>query len=279
MKLECDYCAKNAAVLYCEPDSANLCLLCDREIHSANSLSLKHVRIPRFGISNPNSEPKTAIDGCPSAVELAPIWGINDLVVPCLGDDEKDAVLKQLVKLSKWDLDERETGSEVGPGTPSLEAVDASELFLQNIPFTSMLMNNDGEDSFFDDEDFPWEFDPDCHSSQVWDGEWGRPEDECEMQYSPILRGSQSKDDDRNQTMDCEAFETVDNCSVPFVGPSSDTMVKPETFDGDQNFQLMEWPFLRKPLSKDDMDQLAENRGKAMIRYKEKKKTRRQLLT
>lgn len=76
--------------------------------------------------------------------------------------------------------------------------------------------------------------------------------------------------------MDIEPYTSVENCSVPFVGPSSDTLVKPETFDGELNFQLMEWPIWRQSLSKDDIEQLAENRGKAMLRYKEKKKTRRQ---
>ncbi|XP_056688403.1 zinc finger protein CONSTANS-LIKE 14-like [Spinacia oleracea] len=170
MKLEeCDYCSINAAVLYCEADSANLCLLCDREIHSANSLSLKHLRIPRFGTPDPNSEAKSSIDGLPSAIELAPIWGISDLVVPCLGDDEKDAVFRQLVKLSKWDLEERENdySSEFGPGTPSLDTGDGSEMLMHNMPFTSLLMK-EGERSFAEDRDFLWDFEPDYQPPQVY---------------------------------------------------------------------------------------------------------------
>ncbi|KMT06874.1 hypothetical protein BVRB_6g152140 [Beta vulgaris subsp. vulgaris] len=293
MKLECDYCCKNAAVLYCEADSANLCLLCDRDIHSANSLSLKHIRIPRFGISNPNSEPKSAIDGCPSASELAPFWGINDLVVPCLGDDEKDAVIQQLVKLSKWDLEEREYSSEIGPGTPSLDAGegDGSELLFQNTNFTSLLMK-EGETVSVEDRDFMWDFDADYQPPQEWDGQCGRPfdldleesscasprvsGDVCEMQCSNILEGSESRDDGGNQTVDNDIFVTLENCSVPSIGLSSDAeMIKPEAIDGEQNFQVMEWPYWRKPLGNTDMEQLAENRGKAMLRYKEKKKTRR----
>lgn len=42
----CDYCSEATALLYCRADSAKLCLLCDREIHSANQLFSKHTRLP-----------------------------------------------------------------------------------------------------------------------------------------------------------------------------------------------------------------------------------------
>ncbi|KAJ1392902.1 CCT domain [Sesbania bispinosa] len=44
MPLPCDYCDSKSAVLYCRADSAKLCLVCDQHVHSANALSLKHVR-------------------------------------------------------------------------------------------------------------------------------------------------------------------------------------------------------------------------------------------
>ncbi|KAK1282909.1 Zinc finger protein CONSTANS-LIKE 14 [Acorus calamus] len=40
----CDFCSASNAVLYCRADKARLCLTCDRHVHSANALSLKHVR-------------------------------------------------------------------------------------------------------------------------------------------------------------------------------------------------------------------------------------------
>ncbi|CAH9112527.1 unnamed protein product [Cuscuta europaea] len=40
----CDFCCSALAVLYCRPDSANLCLGCDREVHSTNPLFTKHTR-------------------------------------------------------------------------------------------------------------------------------------------------------------------------------------------------------------------------------------------
>ncbi|KAE8723122.1 Detected protein of unknown function [Hibiscus syriacus] len=44
MLLLCHFCNSKPAVLYCSADSASLCLFCDQQVHSANSLSLKHVR-------------------------------------------------------------------------------------------------------------------------------------------------------------------------------------------------------------------------------------------
>lgn len=44
MTFPCDYCDSKSAVLYCRADSARLCLVCDQHVHSANALSLKHVR-------------------------------------------------------------------------------------------------------------------------------------------------------------------------------------------------------------------------------------------
>ncbi|XP_075523941.1 zinc finger protein CONSTANS-LIKE 15-like isoform X2 [Primulina tabacum] len=44
MVVACDFCGDRAAILYCRADSAKLCLPCDRQIHSANALSKKHLR-------------------------------------------------------------------------------------------------------------------------------------------------------------------------------------------------------------------------------------------
>ena len=44
MLLPCDFCDSNVAVLYCRVDLAKLCFYCDQHVHSANALSIKHVR-------------------------------------------------------------------------------------------------------------------------------------------------------------------------------------------------------------------------------------------
>lgn len=40
----CDFCGAVRAVVYCDSDRARLCLQCDDFVHSANYLSLKHIR-------------------------------------------------------------------------------------------------------------------------------------------------------------------------------------------------------------------------------------------
>ncbi|CAN6485526.1 unnamed protein product [Victoria cruziana] len=40
----CDHCNEEGAVLFCRADSARLCLVCDRHVHTANPLSRKHLR-------------------------------------------------------------------------------------------------------------------------------------------------------------------------------------------------------------------------------------------
>ncbi|KAK7396847.1 hypothetical protein VNO78_18008 [Psophocarpus tetragonolobus] len=40
----CDYCGHSTALVYCRADSAKLCFSCDREVHSTNQLFSKHTR-------------------------------------------------------------------------------------------------------------------------------------------------------------------------------------------------------------------------------------------
>lgn len=40
----CEFCGVVRAVVYCKSDSARLCLQCDGRVHSANSLSRRHLR-------------------------------------------------------------------------------------------------------------------------------------------------------------------------------------------------------------------------------------------
>ncbi|OAY42512.1 zinc finger protein CONSTANS-LIKE 15 [Manihot esculenta] len=105
----CDFCSDQVAVLYCRADSAKLCLFCDQHVHSANLLSRKHLRSQIC--DNCSSEPVSVrcetdnlvlcrecdwdahgscsvsashyripiegFSGCPSALELASIWGFD----------------------------------------------------------------------------------------------------------------------------------------------------------------------------------------------------------
>ncbi|EPS63521.1 hypothetical protein M569_11262, partial [Genlisea aurea] len=40
----CDFCSEERSLVYCRSDSACLCLSCDRNVHSANTLSKRHSR-------------------------------------------------------------------------------------------------------------------------------------------------------------------------------------------------------------------------------------------
>ncbi|XVF13854.1 hypothetical protein REPUB_Repub09cG0004900 [Reevesia pubescens] len=106
----CDFCNSKPAVLYCRADSAKLCLFCDQQVHSANALSLKHVRSQicdgcknkpaSFLCSNDNlmlcqdcdwnshssncsvsplhqRSPVEGFSGCPSVAELASLFGFD----------------------------------------------------------------------------------------------------------------------------------------------------------------------------------------------------------
>ncbi|KAG9448506.1 hypothetical protein H6P81_008471 [Aristolochia fimbriata] len=106
MGLLCDYCGEQRSMVYCRPDSACLCLSCDRIVHSANALAKRHSRT--LICDRCNSQPAAArcIDekislcqncdwnghggsavasghkkhaincysGCPSSSELSRIW-------------------------------------------------------------------------------------------------------------------------------------------------------------------------------------------------------------
>ncbi|KAL8152236.1 hypothetical protein V2J09_009996 [Rumex salicifolius] len=102
----CDFCGMQRSMVYCQSDSAYLCLSCDRNVHSANALSKRHSRSlvcercnsqPAFvrcveeklslckncdwreHSTSPSSSSHTkqlirSYTGCPSAEELSAIW-------------------------------------------------------------------------------------------------------------------------------------------------------------------------------------------------------------
>ncbi|KAJ0233754.1 Zinc finger protein CONSTANS-LIKE 15 [Hirschfeldia incana] len=109
-RVPCDFCNDRTAVLFCRADAAKLCLPCDHHVHTANLLSKKHVRSQIC--DNCGNEPvsvrcftdslvlcqecdwdvhgscssvsdahvRSAVEGftgCPSALELADLWGID----------------------------------------------------------------------------------------------------------------------------------------------------------------------------------------------------------
>lgn len=106
MKPTCDFCSEVPSTVFCRADAARLCLSCDRHVHAANALSRRHfrtllcdvcssqpaaVRCPTDNISlcrqcdwnaygSASQHKRRTIDfftGCPSASELACLWGYD----------------------------------------------------------------------------------------------------------------------------------------------------------------------------------------------------------
>ncbi|GAQ86259.1 hypothetical protein KFL_002790070, partial [Klebsormidium nitens] len=106
MEVPCEYCGARKATVFCRADNAKLCLSCDRSVHEANALSLRHERTllcdacgnapASFRCSEENlslclecdASSHSAVPashhkrvkfdfftGCPSANELAVLWG------------------------------------------------------------------------------------------------------------------------------------------------------------------------------------------------------------
>ncbi|KAH9292314.1 hypothetical protein KI387_042500 [Taxus chinensis] len=100
----CDFCGEEKAVLYCEADASKLCLCCDNEVHSANSLSKRHFRAQlcdacrnerasircctddillckecdhRHAAAKHERQAADEFDGCPSAIQLACKFGLD----------------------------------------------------------------------------------------------------------------------------------------------------------------------------------------------------------
>ncbi|XP_066332424.1 zinc finger protein CONSTANS-LIKE 9-like isoform X1 [Miscanthus floridulus] len=102
----CDFCGKQRSMIYCRSDAASLCLLCDRNVHSANALSRRHTRTllcdrcgsqpasvrclednaslcqncdwnghdAASGASGHKRQAINCYSGCPSSAELSRIW-------------------------------------------------------------------------------------------------------------------------------------------------------------------------------------------------------------
>lgn len=61
MKIQCDVCEKEKAIVFCPADEAALCHGCDCSIHLANKLATKHAR---FSVHYPSSKESPLCDIC-----------------------------------------------------------------------------------------------------------------------------------------------------------------------------------------------------------------------
>ncbi|KAL0698770.1 hypothetical protein Bca4012_054892 [Brassica carinata] len=140
-RVPCDFCNERAAVLFCRADAAKLCLPCDHHVHTANLLSKKHVRsqicdscgnepvsvrcftddlvlcqecdwdVHGSCSSVSDAHVRSVVEGfagCPSALELAALWGIDLEGVK----EEKEAPMTMMESFG-MELDSWISGSDV----------------------------------------------------------------------------------------------------------------------------------------------------------------------
>ncbi|GLJ15783.1 hypothetical protein SUGI_0260010 [Cryptomeria japonica] len=93
-RMRCELCSKESA-LRCEADCANLCWECDAQVHSANFLVARHLRIVLC--CRCHGQTRKAICGaCPQA-EFSLCRACSEL-----GDSKQNADMKVLSVLKRW---------------------------------------------------------------------------------------------------------------------------------------------------------------------------------
>ncbi|XP_038996854.1 B-box zinc finger protein 19-like isoform X2 [Hibiscus syriacus] len=58
MRILCDACESDPAIVFCAADEAALCRACDEKVHMCNKLASRHVRV---GLANPSDVPRCDI--------------------------------------------------------------------------------------------------------------------------------------------------------------------------------------------------------------------------
>ncbi|CBI38177.3 unnamed protein product, partial [Vitis vinifera] len=104
-----------------------------------------------------------------------------------------------------------------------------------------------------------------------------------DINYSMTHEDITSFNNNSNNPTASQGAATSESNNLPIARPSSGSaFAKPKSFSGSKDIELTEQSILMRGESgrtaattKVDLEQLAQNRGNAMLRYKEKKKTRR----
>ncbi|PWA87743.1 B-box type zinc finger protein with CCT domain-containing protein [Artemisia annua] len=299
----CDFCNNRPAVLYCKADSAKLCLFCDNSVHSANALSLKHIRSQIcynccndaahvscltenlllcascdgdfHGDSSASSYHErcsvSEIIGCPSVIELAKNLGFDvkkvlknevfvgmkvlRILMLCLcwmrGIVVVVGVMMRWMRFRKssgerkrvdriWDFNlGRSRTCEAGRDNPGFAINNCTDL-VEDASFTTMEVLK-------------------------------------EMDAINISFGTPSQN--KMHMSGCTSTMESDNRLA--IVPSSETqMIDINRSNSSIDGQMMEQFYINQGMEvpaapKVDPQQLAQNRCNAMLRYKEKKKTRR----
>lgn len=158
MEKVCEFCMALRPAVYCQADSALLCLACDLKVHSANALSNRHLRSPLCDScqacpalvrcddhrmymcrtcdrclhrsSSPSSHKNHAIGsytGCPSAGELAALWDLD------LGDLGDASGSSQIVSSQEFGGMPDEGMSSQQPNKVELSSIISRYLLLSSV--------------------------------------------------------------------------------------------------------------------------------------------------
>ncbi|RZC60533.1 hypothetical protein C5167_022279 [Papaver somniferum] len=216
------------------------------------------------------------------------------------GDDE----------FSNEDWKKGDNDSSNGVNDETMDGINDS--LQQQIPFTSLLMlpvRSDVKGSAANNEDNFWDCMPQSEqSSQIWDFNLGRSRGNEERNQREVEYGTNEPEylmESYSKFIRQPSFTTSAMLDEPYSGnyssmlednesqianqrlttSGSNNISKTTQFSGSivpksESCSYMEQPFLVKggivrATTKADMELLAQNRGSAMLRYKEKKKTRR----
>ncbi|KAJ4711474.1 Zinc finger protein [Melia azedarach] len=357
----CDFCSEQIAVLYCRADSAKLCLFCDQHVHSANLLSKKHLRSQIC--DNCSNEPVSVrcvtdnlvlcqecdwdahgscsvsashdrvpiegFSGCPSALELASLWGFdledkklnetssfNDYWNAC-----QDFEASWLYKTNGMSVQDLMVPNEKGVFFNG----DVMSMSKRQNPSCGKLkqgqMGSKENDSVVEG-DMLWDGHSGGQGPQIWDFNLGRlrgneESSQLEVAYGasdavfmiknfselmketpltntemfgemyqmncPITHDDMASfNNNSNNPTASQGPATSESNNLPIARPSSGSAFgKPKGSSSSKDIQF-DQPFLvtndgmrTAATTKADLELLAQNRGNAMQRYKEKKKTRR----
>ncbi|KAM0011557.1 putative transcription factor C2C2-CO-like family [Helianthus debilis subsp. tardiflorus] len=312
MGYNCDYCGEARSMVYCRSDAAYLCLSCDRNVHSANPLSKRHMRTlvcdmcnsqpalvrcveekaslcqncdwvshngPDLDSSTHSRQTLNCYSGCPSAVELSSIWsfmsesceqemGSMSIADKTLEGSENNTIQDSSVnfEVGNLQIEDNSKISYIGTKDPeqvvddgvyddyTMDEVDMNienyeELFGVGCNDPKHLFAKDGIDSLFGKKDATKEslntVQPECSNAASVDSLVScktEPSPRYAHQHSNISFSNLTAESSGGEYQDCGASSMVPMGEPPWCTPGAGTTT---------------------------------TRSDAVLRYKEKKKTRK----
>ncbi|CAI8615038.1 unnamed protein product [Vicia faba] len=312
-KRPCDYCSNSTAVLYCRADSAKLCFSCDREVHSTNQLFSKHTRSlicdscddspatilcstessvfcqncdwekHNLSLSSPHERrPLEGFTGCPSVSELLTIVGLQEIGKKSLlldqeafGDGFLGYEIEGVSDLFVWDAPTFVSLDDLISSSPSSHNYTAMEVPLlpknrkaacgrQKEEILSQLREMtkseplDYED-YMPPRNLSTDFEHDTKADIVPSNEWLRESSEPMYQVVSVDTSIRSHTE-----------EIPVKHSVSSVGEPHTHMTTPSESLKSETFSTTTPKALPPPY-----ELASQERDSALLRYKQKKKTRR----